>query len=66
MSIALDTNVLDRFLKQDAMEQFEIARDVFNSGSYKWTGFICLEVLMKLVYNSRTISGHLPDERKSP
>jgi len=50
MPIALDTNVLVRFLAQDDVEQFEIARDIINSCSAKRPAFICLRVLVKLVW----------------
>jgi len=50
MSIALDTNVLVRFLTQDDTEQFEIAQDVINNCSAKQPAFICREVLVELVW----------------
>jgi hypothetical protein len=39
--IALDTNVLVRFLIQDNTEQFEIAQNVINNCSAKQPAFIC-------------------------
>ena len=50
MPIALDTNVLVRFLAQDDVEQFEIARDIINSCSAKRPAFIWLEALVELVW----------------
>ena len=50
MSIALDTNVLVRFLTQDDTEQFEIAQNVINNCSVKQPAFICREVLVELVW----------------
>jgi predicted nucleic-acid-binding protein len=50
MSIALDTNVLVRFLTQDDTEQFEIAQNVINNCSAKQPAFICREVLVELVW----------------
>lgn len=49
MSIALETNVLVRFLTQDCTEQLEIAQDVINSCSVTQPAFICGEVLVELV-----------------
>ena len=50
MPIALDTNVLVRFLTQDDIEQFEIARDIINSCSATRPTFICREVLVELIW----------------
>jgi predicted nucleic-acid-binding protein len=50
MPIALDTNVLVRFLTQDDTEQFEIAQDIINKCSAKQPAFICREVLVELVW----------------
>jgi len=50
MPIALDTNVLVRFLTQDDTEQFEIAQDIINNCSTKQPAFICREVLVELVW----------------
>ena len=50
MPIALDTNVLVRFLTQDDTEQFEIAQDIINNCSAKQPAFICREVLVELVW----------------
>jgi predicted nucleic-acid-binding protein len=50
MSIALDTNVLVRFLTQNDTEQFEIAQNVINNCSAKQPAFICREVLVELVW----------------
>ena len=52
MSIALDTNVLVRFLTQDDTEQFEIAQNVITNSSAKQPAFICQEVLVELVLGS--------------
>lgn len=49
MTIALDTNVLMRFLTQYDIERFEIARDVINSCSAKQPAFIFREVLVEWV-----------------
>ena len=50
MPIALDINVLVRFLTQDDTEQFEIAQDIINNCSTKQPAFICREVLVELVW----------------
>ena len=52
MSIALDTNVLVRFLTQNDTEQFEIAQNVINNCSAKQPAFNCREVLVKLFLGS--------------
>jgi predicted nucleic-acid-binding protein len=49
MPIALDTNVLMRFLTQDDIGLFEIAQGIINSCGAMRPAFICREVLMELV-----------------
>jgi len=49
MPIALDTNVLVRFLTHDGISPFEITRDIINRCSAKRTAFMCREVLVNLV-----------------
>ena len=48
--IAIDTNVLVRFLIHDDISPFEVARDIINSGSAKRPAFICQKVLVELVW----------------
>lgn len=48
--IALDTNVLVRFLTQDDAEQGALASDAMSRLSRETPGFVCREVLVELVW----------------
>lgn len=50
MTIALDTNVLVRFLTEDDKEQHKIAEKTISGCSADRQGFICREVLQELVW----------------
>ncbi len=46
--IALDTNVLVRYLVNDDSEQAQLARDLLANLTSQNPGFICREVIMEL------------------
>jgi predicted nucleic-acid-binding protein len=48
--IALDTNVIVRFLTQDEPEQSRLASETFESLDDHSKGFVCREVLLELVW----------------
>ena len=48
--IALDTNVLARYLLNDDREQAEAARALFNTLSSERPGFVCREVAVELAW----------------
>lgn len=48
--IALDTNVLVRYLVRDDTEQAEAARGVLDALTAESPGFVCREVLLELVW----------------
>lgn len=48
--IALDTNVIVRFLTQDDTEQSRLASEIFESLDDHSQGFVCREVLLELVW----------------
>lgn len=48
--IALDTNVIVRFLTQDEPEQSRLASETFDSLDDYSKGFVCREVLLELVW----------------
>lgn len=48
--IALDTNVIVRFLTQDDTEQSRLASEIFESLGDHSQGFVCREVLLELVW----------------
>ena len=48
--IALDTNVLVRYLVRDHAEQAEAARSVLDALTAENPGFVCREVLVELVW----------------
>jgi predicted nucleic-acid-binding protein len=48
--IALDTNVLVRFLTQDDDAQFQVAADLIEGCTRDVPGYVCREVLIELVW----------------
>ena len=48
--IALDTNILVRYLVRDDLEQAEAARSVLESLSVDSPGYVCREVTVELVW----------------
>ena len=48
--IALDTNVLVQYLARDDVDQFNIASDLINSCTAGQPGYVCREVMIKLVW----------------
>lgn len=48
--IALDTNVILRFLVQDDPDQAELARALFGTLTADDPGFICREVMVELIW----------------
>ena len=48
--IALDTNVLVRYLAQDDAEQFKIAAELIGGCTAEAPGYICREVMIELVW----------------
>ena len=48
--IALDTNVLVRYLARDDVDQFNIANDLINSCTADHPGYVCREVMIELVW----------------
>ena len=48
--IALDTNVLVRFLTQDDDAQFQIAADLIEGCTRDVPGYVCCEVMIELVW----------------
>mgnify|MGYP006102991201 FL=1 len=48
--IALDTNVLVRFLTQDEPSQVRVATDLISDLTEESPGFVCREVLVELVW----------------
>ena len=48
--IALDTNVLVRYLVNDDIEQAQLARDLLANLTSQNPGFICREVIMELAW----------------
>ncbi len=48
--IALDTNVLVRYLARDDLEQFNIANELINSCTVDQSGYVCREVMIELVW----------------
>ena len=48
--IALDANVLIRYLARDDVDQFNIANDLINSCTADHLGYVCREVMIELVW----------------
>ena len=48
--IALDTNVLVRFLAQDDDAQFQVAADLIEGCTRDVPGYVCREVMIELVW----------------
>ena len=48
--IALDTNVLVRYLVRDDEQQAESARALLESLTTEWPGYVCREVVVELVW----------------
>ena len=48
--IALDTNILVRYLTRDDAKQFEVARVLLESLTVECRGYICREVIVELVW----------------
>jgi predicted nucleic-acid-binding protein len=48
--IALDTNVLVRYLARDDLEQFNIANELINGCKADQRGYVCREVMIELVW----------------
>lgn len=48
--IALDTNVLVRFLTQDDDAQFQVAADLIKGCTRDLPGYVCREVMIELVW----------------
>lgn len=48
--IALDTNILFRYLTRDDAKQFEVARVLLESLTVECPGYICREVIVELVW----------------
>jgi predicted nucleic-acid-binding protein len=48
--IALDTNVLVRFLAQDDDAQFQIAADLIEGCTSDAPGYVCREVMIELIW----------------
>ena len=48
--IALDTNVLVRFLTQDDDAQFQVAADLIEGCTRDLPGYLCSEVMIELVW----------------
>lgn len=48
--IALDTNVLVRFLTQDDDAQFQLAADLIEGCTRDLPGYVCREVMIELVW----------------
>ena len=48
--IALDTNVLVRYLVRDDVKQFEVARILLESLTVRCPGYVCREVVVELVW----------------
>lgn len=48
--IALDTNVLVRFLTQDDDAQFQVAADLIEGCTRDVPGYVCREVMIELVW----------------
>ena len=48
--IALDTNVLVRFLTQDDDAQFQVAADLIEGCTRDLPGYVCREVMIELVW----------------
>ncbi len=59
--IALDTNVLVRYLVDDDAEQAETARALLDRLTPAQPGFVCREVMVELVWVLRRTYGHSPD-----
>ena len=59
--IALDTNVLVRYLVDDDAEQAETARALLDTLTPERPGFVCREVMVELVWVLRRTYGHSPD-----
>ena len=48
--IALDANVLIRYLARDDIDQFNMANDLINSCTADQPGYVCREVMIELVW----------------
>lgn len=59
--IALDTNVLVRYLVDDDAGQAETARALLDGLTPEQPGFVCREVTVELVWVLRRTYGHPPD-----
>ena len=59
--IALDTNVLVRYLVDDDAEQAEAARALMDRLTSEQPGFVCREVMLELVWVLRHTYGHSAD-----
>lgn len=59
--IALDTNVLVRYLVDDDAEQAEAARALMDRLTPERPGFVCREVMLELVWVLRHTYGHSVD-----
>ena len=59
--IALDTNVLVRYLVDDDAKQAEAARALLDALTPTRPGFVCREVMVELVWVLRRTYGHSPE-----
>ena len=59
--IALDTNVLVRYLVDDDAKQAEAARALLDALTPARPGFVCREVMVELVWVLRRTYGHTPE-----
>lgn len=60
--IALDTNVLVRYLVRDDIKQFEAARVLLESLTVECPGYICREVIVELVWVLERSYGYSCDQ----
>lgn len=60
--IALDTNVLVRYLVRDDLKQFEAARALLESLTVECPGYICREVIVELVWVLERSYGYSCDQ----
>ncbi len=60
--IALDTNVLVRYLVRDDVKQFEVARVLLESLTVECPGYMCREVIVELVWVLERSYGYSRDQ----
>ena len=60
--IALDTNVLARYLTRDDAEQAEAARSLLESLTPDQPGYLCREVIVELVWVLERAYGYFRDQ----